>query len=105
MSPLEIDKALALAIGYLPEHVKAGKNSVMVYREYASSNTAFSWGTWLLFSHADPTVIWPLAKHYKCFPSDSAIDHGRWWARSYEKNVYADTPEAAVAMAIIRGVK
>ena len=96
MSPLEIDKALALAIGYSPEHVKVVDGVVIVNRPCSLFRTQF----WSSFDHTDAKTIWPLAKHYGMtvyFPEKSA--------RIGLSGAHADTPEAAVAMAIIRGVK
>ena len=104
MSPLEIDKALALAIGYLPEHVRVVefKN----HRPFVSVARDSGVGIiWHPFSHTDPTVVLPLVERYKVLADPSRIRDGKWYVQGVCNPEYFDTPKAAVAMAIIRGVK
>ena len=75
-----------------------------------------------VFDYRDPAVIWPIAKHFGCFPSGLADGNG--YAKSKRQNrtihkgwevlrydystskwgrTVADTPELAVAMAVIGG--
>ena len=103
MTNLKIDKALALAIGYLPEHVGETAGHCVVRRSIPEK-----WSAYRYFSHLDPTVIWPLAKHYKCFPWQANFASGEWCSSCQDKRfgyAVADTPEAAVALEIIRDMK
>jgi len=90
MTDLEIDKALALAIGYKLFDVKFHHDmwAVLVYK-----------GSWRVFSHCDWNVIGPIAARYDCFPSNS---YPKGW-RSFAPCccVYADTPQKAIALAVI----
>ena len=94
MTDLEIDKALALAIGYKLFDVKFHDDmwAVVVFR-----------GSWRLFSHRDWNVIGPIAEKYNCFPL--RLRDGAWEAISRGKYklgfVKSDTPQKAIALAVI----
>ena len=84
MTNLEIDKALALAIGYLPEHVCVFLGDLCVYRPECTVDLVFDRiKHWHIFSHKDPAVILPiviannLTMHF-----DSA--HRVWGAFGYD---------------------
>ena len=97
----DIDRRLALAIGYLPEHIftwNDPETSIGKLRVLSRWTDAVNFTYWAEFSHTDPTVIWPIAAKYDCFPHKSACD-GRW-DTDYHYG-YQDTPELAVAMAVI----
>ena len=94
MTDLEIDKALALAIGYKLFDVKFHDDmwAVVVFR-----------GSWRVFSHRDWNVIGPIAARYYCFPL--RLRSGAWEAISRSKYklefVKADNPQKAIALAVI----
>jgi hypothetical protein len=98
MTDIEIDKALALAIGYKLFDVKFHDDmwAVVVYN-----------GSWRVFSHRDWNVIGPIAERYDCFPLRL---RGRAWeaiSRSKYKLGFfnADTPQRAIALAVIGATK
>lgn len=99
MTELEISKALALAIGWKPEHMRENrlrKGELLVQ----SSDEYFA----RPFSYADWNVIGPIAARYDCFPclvGDDSV--GNAWRVDYSDE--ADTPQKAIAMAVIEGAK
>jgi hypothetical protein len=114
MNDLEISKALALAIGWKPRKIGQGQingDSLIGINEKASgganSTTFFDKraGGWCVaFDYRDPAVIWPIAAKFDCFPI--VTTRGWWSVASSESEAFADTPEKAVAMAVInRGKK
>ena len=63
MTNTEIDRKLALAIGYLPKHIWQNvTDSILVFRDDVESLG------WSKFSHQDPTVILPIMERYDCAP-------------------------------------
>ena len=109
MSDLEIDKALALAIGW--EHSMLSSQGVAV-QTHLEHDRVKSNGRWLyhwrIFSHLDWATIGPIAEKYDCFPvSNSSM----WWVprcathRLGGRGTLADTPQCAIAMAVIQGAK
>lgn len=99
MTHAEISRALALAIGYLPEHVRIRNGAVCeVWRT--------KW--WVVFDFRAPSVIWPIAERYNAFPARDfkmGKENGRWWAFKGKRFYFADTAAAAVAMAVIGASK
>ena len=96
MTDLEIDKALALAIGWkriLPNPEADGLKQCWVWIGFK----------WRLFSHRDWNVIGPIAARYNCFPL--RLRGGAWEAISRSKYklgfVKADNPQKAIALAVI----
>ena len=93
MTDLEIDKALALAIGYQATKVQAHESLWVYHDRYG----------WCVFSHRDWNVIGPIAARYYCFPL--RLRGGAWEAISRGKYklgfVKADTPQKAIALAVI----
>ena len=96
MTDIEIDKALALAIGYKLFDVKFHHDmwAVLVYK-----------GSWRVFSHLDWNVIGPIAERYNMFPYRLRISEERGWnVFTYKDNV-ADNPQTAIALAVIGAKK
>lgn len=95
MTDLEIDKALALAIGWKDEPNKMRFSNVFGLQVWI--------GYWANFSHKDWNVIGPIAEKYNCFPL--RLRGGAWEAISRGKYklgfVKADTPQKAIALAVI----
>ena len=96
MTDIEIDRSLALAIGW---------------RKTCESTKTF-WvvedsGNRRVFSHRDWNVIGPIAEKYNCFPL--RLRGGAWEAISRGKYklgfVKSDTPQKAIALAVINGAK
>lgn len=102
MTDAEISHKLALAIGYAERDVAGATHSSAVTVRHAAGPINAGQG-WYLFDYTDPAVIWPIAKHYKCFPYHSQFDRpGRKWAAVLGGKVYeAAAPEMAVALAVI----
>ena len=94
MTDLEIDKALALAIGWETHQMWVGSTGNL----YLHVNSS-----WRVFSHKDWNVIGPIAARYECFPifiRDSrweSISRGKYRAQFFD----ADTPQKAIALAVI----
>lgn len=88
-SDIEIDKALALAIGYKLFDVKFHDDmwAVLVFQ-----------GSWRVFSHRDWNVIGPIAARYDCFPWKDC--RGDWVNKHYQ---HTTTPQRAIALAVIHG--
>ena len=118
MTDLETSKALALAIGYLPEHVRTygvnsvnfnnGEGVIQVFRHdgfYGVERIDCN-HLWNIFDYRDWNVIGPIAQKYDCFPAFAA-ENG--WCAQLSDGVYtphyADTPQTAIAFAVIRGAK
>jgi hypothetical protein len=94
MTDLEIDKALALAIGWnriAPNTYDLQTHQCWVY-------TGLSWR---LFSHKDPLVIWPIAERYDLFPHRRERE---WEVARCPSFLHADTAAKAVALAVIKGM-
>ena len=112
MTDLEISKALALAIGYLPEHVRTygvnsvnfnnGEGIIQVFRHdgfYGVERIDCN-HLWNIFDYRNWDVIGPIAERYDCFP----LKAGDAWLSRYlwrGCGVRADTPQKAIALAVI----
>lgn len=93
MTDLEINKALALAIGWNPADLTEFGGTLGCYSGWHYVGT---------FDYRDWRVIGPIAERYDCFPYKWM---GRWevsWERGYSS---ADTPQKAIALAVIEGAK
>tara|TARA_R110000868_G_scaffold117922_2_gene313038 strand:- start:3637 stop:3939 length:303 start_codon:yes stop_codon:yes gene_type:complete len=99
MTDLEIDKALALAIGW-------PRRTVLFYPD---TTGCWVWtdGNWRIFSHLDWATIGPIAERYDCFPFRirSKEDFGKWNVISGENDIMATSPQRAIALAVIQGAK
>ena len=92
MTDIEISKALALAIGHRPEDVFVCTDIVAVVDHRAVVAREFDYMDW--------TVIAPIAEKFDCFPGHS--DTQGWFANIYGRNgFYANTPQKAIALAVI----
>ena len=117
MTELEISRALALAIGYLPEHVREygvgsvnfehGEGIIQVFRYdgvYGPERTDCA-HLWNDFRYTSWAVISPIAERFDCFPSIGYPNSDTPWeslsVHNYEL-VRADTPQKAIAMAVIK---
>jgi len=99
MTDLEISKALALAIGHAESDVFVYADTVEVADHEAVEDREFDYRDW--------NVIGPIAERYDASPSRS-VSRDVWYA-SYEGNglymVREDTPQKAIALAVIQGAK
>jgi hypothetical protein len=102
MNDIEIDKALALAIGWKPEQMLFHK-----------AQSGYEWMTILVrdfeqyghyFDYRDWNVIGPIMERYNASPMKSP--KGTWSACVDEVWVdHVDTPQKAIALAVIEGAK
>ena len=97
MTDLEISKALALAIGWtmanvLPDRMQPNLQQCWVW----------TGGNWRLFDYRDWNVIGQIAERYNCFPDKDM--YGIWIGGKYPY-VQADTPQKAIALAVIGSKK
>ncbi len=104
MTDLEINKALALAVGWLP-------GDIIEYpgQDYIGLPVLINGRAIKLFSYRFPVVIWPIAERYNVFPA-SEFHAGklprRWWAFGRDMRLhFADTAAKAVALAVIGASK
>ena len=100
MTDLEINKALALAIGHKVAYVTVlGEGIPQVWVQV---DPRFEWAI-RVFDHRDWNVIGPIAARYNCFPL--RLRGGAWEAISRSKYklgfVKADNPQKAIALAVI----
>ena len=101
MTDLEISKALALAIGW-----PASKIHTQLYGTgYAISIIQPDMEAVLrIFDYRDWNVIGPIAEKYNCFPTK--MGYGLWDASIAFGTIYgADTPQKAIALAVIGAEK
>ena len=96
MTDLEISKALALAIGWKPEQLQDRKKYMLAPRSIDAMDF------WHRFDYRDWSVIGPIAERYNCFP---VKDMYRRWVAGVYPYTYTDTPQKAIALAVIHGEK
>jgi len=106
MTDLEINKALALAIGWKDVEILGGY--VLVYTNNPQDRVYYrKRGNWVynhrIFDYRDWNVIGPIAEKYNKFPYahrdvKSELLDGKWvvWPNTIE-----DTPQKAIALAVI----
>ena len=114
MTNQEIDRRLALAIGYTADRVRYWPNDsadafVQVQNTRIRCDGPAQYNGWQRFDHTDPAVIWPIAKRFDAFPSwryNGKCEFIGWhcWAfcRGYGAN---ENPATASALAIIKYVE
>ena len=104
MTDLEINKALALAIGWTENRIdKDGTpDPDVVTFHYSDMDVVKCWdgNDWRTFDYTDWNVIGPIAARYDCFPYCGT---GGWIAGAFCG--LADTPQKAIALAVIEGAK
>ena len=96
-SDLEIDCALALAIGWKDEPNKMRVSNIIGLQVWI--------GYWANFSYRDWNVIGPIAARYDCFPSSFHCGIRNEWGAYSTVYRFADTPQKAIALAVIHGAK
>ena len=96
MTDIEIDKALALAIGWPEDDVEPCGETIEVWAPE---------GRWRTFDHRDWATISPIAERYNCFPYKlRGIEcHGGWNVLSSGKDFTDISPQRAIALAVIGG--
>jgi hypothetical protein len=101
MTDLEISKALALAIGWESKCVIESAGDIYVETHLRRVN-ALSW-RWKRFDYREWAVIGPIAERYDCFPGKAW--RGGWYAGIELTQAFAETPQKAIALAVIQGAK
>ena len=105
MTDLEISKALALAIGW--GRVQITDDKVLVYTGNPSDRV-WVWYShrWVynnrVFDYKDWNVIGPIAEKFDCFPMVAACHADQWAIVTERVEVYAETPQKAIALAVIQ---
>ena len=92
MTDLELNKALAIKIGHQERHI--------IVQERVSVFHDLEWKT---FDYRDWRVIGPIAEKYLAWPGNERTTDGMYSADGWETE--ADTPQKAIALAVIGGVK
>lgn len=96
MTDIEIDKTLALAIGWHPEQLWDRETYLLLPMRFDGFEH------WQRFSHRDWNVIGPIGERYDCFPVES-VGKKQWASWVDGPVTYADTPQKAIALAVIHG--
>ena len=102
MTDLEINMALAMAIGWKSLDV------IPTNPAYTNCKQCWVWtgAKWKLFDYRDWRVAGPIAERYDCFPERYYVDKPKW--RTVDQKgyfIYADTPQKAIALAVIGSAK
>ena len=108
MNDLEINKALALAIGYLPEHIRVQLGEVYIYRPKYDIDLIFDYiKCWYVFNHEDPTVILRIVKKFGLTMAKNTRSK-KWFEANLCLGYFEDgheSYETAAALAVIELAK
>lgn len=103
MTPTDINRRLALAIGYAPEDVwVCGDGNVLVWREIGDTHQLH----WQVLDYRHPGTIYPIAEKYKMFPGWNTFSC-KWTifrqapAGRNPMSIANTCPRACVALAVI----
>lgn len=88
MTNQEIDKRLALSIGYTNINIMFINGDIHVWR----------FGDWQRFDHTDPAVIWPIAEQFDAFPICYGVGN---WSVINGIDYFVNSPATASALAVI----
>ena len=111
MTDLEISKALALAIGWEQALLSSQGIVVQTHREHDRVKSNGRWLChWRIFDYRDWNVIGPIAERYNAFPYiDPCTDKWEGYVARLGIDkaplVWADTPQKAIALAVIGAKK
>ncbi len=105
MTNLEIDRRLALAIGYTTEDVKFSNGSVWVLRSLPLDYPR----SWWPFYHKAADTIYPIAEHFKMMPVWLQLPN-TWRNFLFLKNrkirfVDHTDPRTCIALAVIEAAE
>lgn len=92
MNDAEISRRLALAIGWK-------ESDIVDYTSYGYVGIRTIPPVLRMFSYKFPSVIWPIAERFDCFPAKIGEE---WRAGSGSCYMNADTAAKAVALAVIK---
>lgn len=101
MTDLEISKALALAIGWKPTDLMQYEYKTILEVWWVDGWDA----DWRAFDYRDWNVIGPIAERYDCFPIKAKAPTDDEWLTAVGKVIYTDTPQKAIALAVIGASK
>ena len=97
MTDTEINKALALKIGYLPENVNVAKDGLV-----SVCRAAFFGHYWSQFDFMDWNTIMPIAVKYGVTNGSKGIVKQEQFAFIFGEGVhYDDTLQRAIALAVL----
>ena len=108
MNDLEINKSLALAIGWGEDQIRLTYSYGVQVATPPTKNSLSSAPWWRTFDYRNWDVIGPIAENYNAFPYqiiNKAGPTGEWNAIARGEDNIADTPQKAIAIAVIHGVK
>lgn len=91
MTDQEINRKLALAIGWEPEQIKPNGSSIFV-RHCA---------LWCMFNYRHWHTIGPIAQRYDCFPMQTLDKEWFSYINGGRSSDCVDTPQKAIALAVI----
>lgn len=110
MTNQEVDRRLALAIGYTADRVRTIAGWIDVYNKpFERLDGPYAEDGWQRFDHTDPAVIWPIAERFDAFPF--RVCGGRWRATQWRErdqkyiSIPHDNPATASALAVIAYVE
>lgn len=100
MTDAEISRRLALAIGW---NARALRQCPAIGSIQAKTPLEYARGyVWRRFDYREPSVIWPIAERFDCFPWLVAPNARDPWASKLGLTTeHADTAAKAVALAVI----
>ena len=106
MKKTEINRRLALTIGYTADRVRISFGYCEVLNDYSRMDGPEEYSGWQRFDHTDPAVIWPIAEKFDAFPT-KFVD-GTWFTSISNCNEPEDAQTVAAtatALAVIRYVE
>jgi len=108
MNDIEISKSLALAIGWVENKLDengCNDSDIAVFGDFGKEDEIKVWDgeSWRTFDYRDPAVIWPIAAKFDCFPA--MFQDGSWGSWNGRLDHFGETPEKAVALAVINRSK
>ena len=106
MTDIEIDRRLALAVGYTADRVRTIAGWTDVYNKpFERLDGPYAEDGWQRFDHKNPAVIWPIAERFNAFPKrqyNGACEFIGWhtfsMCRGYGAN---ENPATASALSVI----
>jgi hypothetical protein len=107
MTDLEISIQLALAIGWKENamRIDVGKGFLHLNRTAPLGEGMFL-PYYTIFDFRDWNVIGPIAAKFDAFPRDVGGTKNHWaCCAQFNHSVYADTPQKAIALAVIGSKK
>lgn len=93
---LEVSRKLALAIGWPENKFWVDGSGVLRINFMFDPRHGDLWN---VFDYRDWNVIGPIAERFDCFPSK--YSSGEWVSWMHGKDGEADTPQLAIALAVI----